>query len=146
MIALSLPSDDELFLAIRGQFEDTHRLCQLANALGRLHWRKLLGKPACAESCCERTELIYEIDLWVSERLPVPHPSATLHTETLGQVIDRFACAVVRAYHLLMTLDPVDVRVHAAWYRVAELADGYTDLCTEVGNRARRLPVGGECR
>ncbi|MFX0573068.1 DUF4254 domain-containing protein [Nocardia nepalensis] len=140
-----LPSDDELFLSIRGQLKSADRLCQLATEMGRLHWRKLCGGAGCAESVCDRAELIDEIDLCVSERLPIPHPSATLHTETVGQLIDRFACTIVRAYHLLMTLDPADPQIHAAWCQVAELADGYTDLCTDVGNRARRLPVFGGC-
>ncbi|CAM3956249.1 DUF4254 domain-containing protein [Nocardia ninae] len=141
---LSLPSDDELFLAIRGQLSDEHRLCQLANELGQLHWQQLVGEPTASEIHCKRAELIHDVDSWVSARLPIPHRSATLHTETLGQVVDRFAGAVVHAYHLLMTLEPDDVKVHAAWYRLAELADGYTDLCTEVSNRARRLPALGD--
>ncbi|MGV9823302.1 hypothetical protein [Nocardia xishanensis] len=39
-----------------------------------------------------------------------------------------------------MTVDPADPVVHAAWYRLAELVDGYTDLTTAVTQRARRLP------
>ncbi|MET8779477.1 hypothetical protein ABZV58_31140 [Nocardia sp. NPDC004654] len=61
-------------------------------------------------------------------------------------MIDRLAEAQVRAYHLLMTVDPADPRVHAAWYRLAELVDGYTDLITEVIHRARRLPALGDHR
>ncbi|MFG1795796.1 DUF4254 domain-containing protein [Nocardia sp. NPDC049149] len=140
---LSFPSDDALILAIRGHRTDNHQLCQLASELGQLHWR-LATDPPDTETSLERTELMLKIDVWVAVRLPVPHRTATLHTETIGSIIDRFAQAVTHAYHLLMTLDPTDERVHAAWYRVAELADGYTDLTTEVIRRARRLPAPGD--
>ncbi|WP_457227371.1 DUF4254 domain-containing protein [Nocardia gipuzkoensis] len=96
------------------------------------------------ECHCRRAELIIEVDVWVGDRLPIPHPGATLHTETLGAVIDRLAEAQVRAYHLLMSIDPADPRVHAAWYRLAELVDGYTDLITEIAQRSRRLPALGD--
>ncbi|MFC8046764.1 DUF4254 domain-containing protein [Nocardia sp. NPDC057353] len=64
-----------------------------------------------------------------------------VQTETMGTVIDRLAQAQVRAYHLLMTVDDVAApHVHAAWFRLAELVDEYTDLITAIGQRSRRLP------
>ncbi|WP_406279127.1 DUF4254 domain-containing protein [Nocardia sp. NBC_00881] len=138
---LLFPSDDELLLSIRGRPIGTHPLSPLARQFGQLH-EELLGTPKYQdESFCRRRELVLSVDVWVSERLPAPHPIATLHTETIGAVIDRLAESQVLAYYLLMTLDPTDPQVHAAWYRVAELADGYTDLTTEVLHRSRRLPV-----
>lgn len=129
--------------AIRGHHLGHHPLTRLAHQLGRMHHWLLLG--AGRECRCRRTELILAVDVWVGGHLPRPHPAATLHTETLGAVIDRLAHAQVRAYHLLMTIDPADARVHAAWYRLAELIDGYTDLTTEVTRRTRRLPaLGGD--
>ncbi|WP_431969575.1 DUF4254 domain-containing protein [Nocardia sp. bgisy134] len=135
------PSGEALLSAIRGHHLGRHPLTRLARQFGRMQQWLLLG--AGRECRCCRTELILAVDVWVGEHLPHPHPAATLHTETLGTVIDRLAEAQVRAYHLLMTIDPADARVHAAWYRLAELVDGYTDLTTEVMRRARRLPALG---
>ncbi|MET8875724.1 DUF4254 domain-containing protein [Nocardia sp. NPDC004604] len=99
-----------------------------------------------SECCCRRDELVLAVDVWVTDHLPLPHPAATMHTETLGAVIARLAEAQVHAYHLLMTIDPADPAVHAAWYRLAELVDGYTDLTTDLARRARRLPALGDHR
>lgn len=146
-MVLSFPTDDELLIAIRGQHVGEHRLCQLGRELGALHeqWIQTpldLEGPT-VEACPQRVELIDEIDVWVAQRLPVPHPQASVHTETIGTVIDRLARSEVHACHLLMTLDPRDPQVHAAWTHLAELADGYTDLTAAVVNRSRRLPVRG---
>ena len=122
-----------------------HRLCQLARDLGRLH-EQLQKKPSNIELRCTRSELIDTIDVWVAHRLPAPHPQAKLHTEGMGAVIDRVAAAQVRAWDLLMTADLTTPEVHTAWYRLAELVDGYTDLTTEVLTRSRRLPTVGDLR
>lgn len=63
-----------------------------------------------------------------------------MHSESLGTVIDRLAVRQVQAFHLLMNAEPSDPIVHAAWYRLAELVDDYTDLTTAVARRSRRLP------
>ncbi|WP_280244459.1 DUF4254 domain-containing protein [Nocardia abscessus] len=85
------------------------------------------------------------VDTWAAMHLPVPRSGARLHTETLGAVIDRLARSQVRAYHLLMTVDDVaDPQVHAAWYRLAELVDGYTDLADALTQRSVGLPALGD--
>ncbi|MEV4129334.1 DUF4254 domain-containing protein [Nocardia sp. NPDC049707] len=99
-----------------------------------------------SECRCRANELVLAVDVWVADRLPVPHPKARMHTETLGAVIARLAQAHVYAYHLLMTIDPADPAVHAAWYQLAELVDGYTDLTADIARRARRLPALGAVR
>ncbi|MET7774072.1 DUF4254 domain-containing protein [Nocardia sp. NPDC005366] len=138
----ALLSGEALLSAIRGHHVGDHPLAGFARELGALHHRLLVGlDPECR---CRRTELVLAVDVWAGDHLPVPHPSATVHTETLGAVIDRLACTQVRAYHLLMTVDVCDPRVHAAWYRLAELVDGYTDLVTEIARRSRRLPALGD--
>ncbi|WP_280354943.1 hypothetical protein [Nocardia otitidiscaviarum] len=35
----------------------------------------------------------------------------------------------------------LDRETHLLWYRLAELADGYRDLITDVAEHRRRLPV-----
>ncbi|MET8778515.1 DUF4254 domain-containing protein [Nocardia sp. NPDC004654] len=137
--ATLFPPGEALLSAIRGHHVGVHPLEKIAHRFGLLHQHRL-ARPV-DECRCSSVELVLAVDVWVADRLPVPHPAATLHTETLGTVIDRLAEAQVRAYHLLMTVDPADPIVHAAWYRLAELVDGYTDLITEVTQRARRLPA-----
>lgn len=143
---LSFPSDDELLLSMRGRPVGEHPLSPASREFAQLYEQLREHPGRMAEVFCRRDELVLAIDVWVSQRLPVPHPDALLHTETIGTVIDRMAETQVHAYELLMTVDPADPRVHAAWYRLAELADGYTDLTTGVLQRARRLPALGDHR
>ncbi|WP_405132883.1 DUF4254 domain-containing protein [Nocardia sp. NBC_01388] len=110
-----------------------------------------------------RTELVARIDDWVA--INIPHRAgASLHTETLGAVIDRMAAKWVAAQQALGTPAPeapraksadgrrrrsgpretprrADSEAHLQWYRLAELADGYKDLITDVAQHRRRLPV-----
>ncbi len=101
-----------------------------------------------------RAEQVAGIDGWVAGN--IAHRSgASLHTETLGAVIDRMAAKWVVAQHALgihptngksRTHPPalrrgVDGEAHMHWVRLAELADGYKDLVTDVAEHRRRLPV-----
>ncbi|WP_330252958.1 DUF4254 domain-containing protein [Nocardia sp. NBC_00565] len=95
-----------------------------------------------------RTELIHCIDSWVATN--VQHRAgASLHTETLGAVIDRMASkwvAAQRALGMSAPVDPphplqLDDDAQLQWSRLAELADGYRDLITDVAEHRRRLPV-----
>ncbi|MBF6133223.1 DUF4254 domain-containing protein [Nocardia otitidiscaviarum] len=151
-----------------------------------------------------RGELVERIDTWVAAN--IAHRSgASLHTETLGAVIDRMAAKWVAAQqalgmpsssarpptadgrprtrtgphrgdgppvhtddgprggaddfargtgtgreHIAKNGDDaarrngrrgVDRETHLLWYRLAELADGYRDLITDVAEHRRRLPV-----
>lgn len=102
----------------------------------------------------ERAKLVAGIDIWVAETIP-HRTGATLHTETLGAVIDRLAAKWVAAQYALGLPrtggEParrtrgghleVDLEAHLHWVRLAELADGYKDLITDVSERRRRLPV-----
>ncbi|MGW4769888.1 DUF4254 domain-containing protein [Nocardia sp. NPDC004278] len=116
----------------------------MAHEFGVMYQRRL---PTFSSECgCRADELALAVDVWVADHVPIPHPGARMHTETLGAVIARLAQAQVYAYHLLMTIDPADPLVHAAWYRLAELVDGYTDLTTDIARRARRLPTLGDRR
>ncbi|NNH73681.1 DUF4254 domain-containing protein [Nocardia uniformis] len=140
---LDFPSADALLSAIRGQHVGVHRLCQLARELGRV-CEAQLSTPDSLTLRRERSMLIDDIDVWVAQRLPTPHPNSSLHNEAMGAVIARLAAAQVRAYRLLMTVKPADDdRVHAEWTHLAVLVDGYTDLTTEVLARSRRLPPSG---
>ncbi|MEU6586341.1 DUF4254 domain-containing protein [Nocardia sp. NPDC046763] len=117
-----------------------------------------------------RTELVARIDEWVAVNIP-HRAGASLHTETLGAVIDRMAAKWVAAQRALGNAESepvraskatdgrarrravahrisedrprrgVDTEAHLQWYRLAELADGYRDLITEVAQHRRRLPT-----
>ncbi|SUB11522.1 DUF4254 domain-containing protein [Nocardia brasiliensis] len=87
-----------------------------------------------------RVELVMAIDDWVARSVPQHRLGATLHTETVGAVIDRLAESSVRAHHALMTLDAHDERLHGAWHHLAELADAYDDLVRDISAGRRRLP------
>ncbi|WP_328397966.1 DUF4254 domain-containing protein [Nocardia sp. NBC_00416] len=132
------PTGEALLSAIRGHHVGPHPLAPIAYRFGQLHQQRL-HRPVCL-ACPHRTELSVQADRWVTEHAPPPHPNATLHFESLGTVIDRLAAQQVRAYHLLMSAEPSSPFVHAAWYRLAELVDDYTELTTAVAHRARRLP------
>jgi hypothetical protein len=136
------PSGEALLSAIRGHHVGIHPLAKLAHNFGVMHQRCLATFGS--ECSCRADELTLAVDVWVADRLPIPHPRARMHSETLGAVIARLAEAQMYAYHLLMTIDPADPAVHAAWYRLAELVDGYTDLTTDIVRRARRLPALGD--
>ncbi|WP_225726801.1 MULTISPECIES: DUF4254 domain-containing protein [unclassified Nocardia] len=90
-----------------------------------------------------RAELVGAIDNWVAAN--VPHRTgASLHTETLGAVIDRMAAKWIAAQQALGVTPhrpQTDGEVHLQWCRLAELADGYKDLITDVTEHRRRLPV-----
>ncbi|MFF3573225.1 DUF4254 domain-containing protein [Nocardia jiangxiensis] len=98
----------------------------------------------------ERAKLVAGIDIWVAETIP-HRTGATLHTETLGAVIDRLAAKWVAAQDALGLLRAdgesgphpreADLEAHLHWVRLAELTDGYKDLITDVAERRRRLPV-----
>ncbi|WP_194837631.1 DUF4254 domain-containing protein [Nocardia sp. XZ_19_369] len=95
----------------------------------------------------QRAELVGQIDVWVADN--VEHRGgASLHTETLGAVIDRMAAKWVAAQRALRRAPQqrarpvqVDGEAHLQWCRLAELTDGYRDLVTDVTEHRRRLPV-----
>ncbi|MEV0359400.1 DUF4254 domain-containing protein [Nocardia sp. NPDC050697] len=137
-----LPSAEELCSAIRGHHIAPHPVTRFAGELGHLYQQPHARPSECN---CRREELALAVDLWASGNLPIPYPDARLHTETLGAVIDHLARTQTHAYHLLMTTDDVSApHVHAAWYQLAELVDGYTELALALTQRSTRLPAPGE--
>ncbi|MFC9472775.1 DUF4254 domain-containing protein [Nocardia sp. NPDC056952] len=95
----------------------------------------------------DRGALIARIDDWVAAH--VEHrDGASLHTETLGAVIDRMAAKWIDAQQAIAGPAPTtttprqrEARTHLQWCRLAELTDGYRDLITDVTENRRRLPV-----
>lgn len=143
-----LPNSDLLVRACRGHRVIGGQLLWYARDLAVLHERRLVGRggsivtdPArLVEIERRRMELVMAIDDWVVRNVPQHRLGATLHTETIGAVIDRLAEASVRAHHALMTLDADDELLHGAWHHLAELTDAYDDLVRDVLAGRRRLP------
>ncbi len=143
-----LPSSDLLLRACRGHRVIGGPILWFARDLGVLYERQLGrgGSTPDPDSALiveidkRRLELVMAIDDWIVRTVAQRRPGATLHTETIGAVIDRLAEASVQAHHTLMTLDANDDALHSAWHHLAELADGYDDLVREVVAGRRRLP------
>ncbi|MGW5310286.1 DUF4254 domain-containing protein [Nocardia thailandica] len=142
-----------------------HRVLDAAGRLARchLHRRRAVkaalspDAPADRVAACgrviadidgSRAGLVAHIDEWVAANI-AHRAGASLHTETLGAVIDRMAEKWVAAQHALggdqdtQTTTPLqwEARTHLQWCRLAELTDGYRDLVTDVVEQRRRLPV-----
>ncbi|WP_053716953.1 DUF4254 domain-containing protein [Saccharothrix sp. NRRL B-16348] len=98
-------------------------------------------------SCASAREaLVDQIDRWVTERLPTGPPAALLHTETLGQLVDRMA--MTWAYRRQLTHRvpssrgaSVGHQAQATMDEVAALVNAYDDLLAELRTGRRRLPT-----
>ncbi|MGY1947709.1 DUF4254 domain-containing protein [Nocardia asiatica] len=133
-VTRSLPDQRELVAAFGGHPSDSnedHPVIAWARTLAALHRQRHCDPLAAAGIDCRRAELVATIDAWVVGQLPNRRSPDRLRAESLGATVDRMAAAHVHASHLLHTAEKVsDARVHAAWYRLALLADEWTDLIT----------------
>lgn len=86
-----------------------------------------------------RVALVEQIDEWVGNQIR-SDADASLHTETLGSVVDRLAIAWVRANSLTRS-DAGRDDAGLALRQLAELADGYDVLASDVASGRRRLPA-----
>ncbi|MFG1792578.1 DUF4254 domain-containing protein [Nocardia sp. NPDC049149] len=161
----ALPPPAELLRAFRdGQNRNKHSVLAAARELVECHEQRHQAMEAAHDpeagnrrvAACShlvedidghRAELVGQIDSWVAGN--VEHRGgASLHTETLGAVIDRLASKWIAAQHALRKTPQqrthpvqVDGEAHLQWCRLAELTDGYRDLITDVTEHRRRLPV-----
>ncbi|MEU4322677.1 DUF4254 domain-containing protein [Nocardia fluminea] len=93
-----------------------------------------------AEIDCRRSELVDDINDWCVQEIPLHRNGASLHTESLGAVVDRMARSWVDANQAIDIDGARSDNTHKHWYHLAELVDGYTDLVTDVAGGRRRLP------
>lgn len=158
-----LPPRSALLHALRDIADlPAHPVLRSARALADCHERRqrTLDRtrssecPSAAVACAavvedidrERETLVDRINAWVAAHVVHRH-GASLHTETLGAVIDRMAAKWVAAQSCLQVdvpqhREPLSgTDAHLQWTRLAELADGYQDLVTDVLEQRRRLPV-----
>ncbi|WP_405490965.1 DUF4254 domain-containing protein [Nocardia sp. NBC_00511] len=135
-----LPDWHELLAAFCGHIgdqPDDHPVTRWARALAELHLRRR-ERPGDAGGIDElRARLVGFIDEWVTNRAL---PRGAARAESLGAVVDAMAAAQVRAVYLLRTVEKVsDEQVHAAWFLLAQMADGWTDRAAGVvGQDIRR--------
>ncbi|WP_054812204.1 DUF4254 domain-containing protein [Nocardia arizonensis] len=136
-----LPSKDTLLAACRGFPQQVdHPVLTAAAELAVLHQtRERTPHYALAVIDAHRVRLMESIDAWVLVSLPEPMSSARVHTQTMGQVIDRIAQLTSYTYTVLAgSSDEVFADAAA---NVEELAHGYEELAEELVAGVRRLPV-----
>jgi hypothetical protein len=97
------------------------------------------SKRLIDELNARRVTVVEQIDQWVAGQIR-NRADASLHTETLGSVIDRLAIAWVRANSLINTNNARD-RARLSLHQLAELANAYDDLVRDVAAGQRRLPA-----
>jgi len=164
----ALPQRSALLHALRDTADlpaNAHPVLTTARALADCHERRvgalsltqtfestsvfaaMLSAAVVADIDHERATLVDRINAWVTTHVVHRH-GAALHTETLGAVIDRMAAKWVVAQSCIDADTPRQHReplsgtdAHLQWTRLAELADGYQDLVTDVVQHRRRLPV-----
>ncbi|AHH20604.1 hypothetical protein NONO_c58270 [Nocardia nova SH22a] len=135
-----LPTNDQVLEAMAGNVRDFHPVLVAACELAEWHGlRARATSTADHEIDCARAMLVRNIDRWVAGEVPRPHGGATMHSETLGMVVDRLARFSVDAYGVLAHGAPAG-ELHFAWKRLAELTIAYGDLAGAVAARDRRLP------
>jgi hypothetical protein len=144
---LDQPADADPVLAIAHELARHHDVQWSAEDLSRDHASDD-SVVAEAKRCIDamnlvRAELVDRIDRWAEDRLPGNEPAA-LHTETLGQLIDRLAVAWVRSRKLSEASgDDLEKRgdARSALTQLAQLCDAYDDLMRDLYAGRRRLPV-----
>lgn len=116
--------------ACRDHYEDDHAVAGAKRAIDCLN--------------AVRVAVIERIDAWAGGNVPAV-PEASLHTETLGTVIDRLAVAWVRSRQLgrastRSARPSARLEARQALRQLAELGDAYDDLVRDLRGGIRRLP------
>ncbi|MFI6364856.1 DUF4254 domain-containing protein [Nocardia sp. NPDC050630] len=135
-----LPTKGEVLRACRGVEHAAHPLLRAAYELTCLHESLLADGCRATEIDSRRAKLVRDINHWAHAHLPPARGSASVHTETLGAVLDRLAHYTATAYAALASA--ADDALGDAWESLAELAIGYEDLAAELTAGRRRLPGG----
>jgi hypothetical protein len=137
-----LPTAPQILCAFQGRRFQDRELLRSAHALAVLHARRaeVRDPGLIVEIDCRRSELVDDINEWIAQEIPQHRNGASLHTESLGAVVDRMARSWVDANQAIDASGPRSDNTHKHWYHLAELVDGYTDLVTDVAGGRRRLP------
>ncbi|MET9030443.1 DUF4254 domain-containing protein [Nocardia sp. NPDC004168] len=129
-LAVLYESHTNLFLGVDDIIERNRY-----HELGRImDWAVLIDTVVCVR----RDQLVASIDEWVELVVPAAKPTAPIHVETVGRVVDRLALLTVRSY-IALANEPVRVAraVHAELYIEAA---AYGDLANLLSVGLKRLP------
>ena len=136
---------------------DRHPLLAVAAALAAQHRQRVeaqqltcdpfaddralaIAARAIAAADTGRTVLIHRIDGWVPAALQ-ENRRASVHTESLGQLVDRLAATWTQWNLIKDREDPSSADLASALLRhVSELSIGYDDLVADLRAGRRRLP------
>lgn len=136
-----VPSAEQVLHACRGcpAAVARHPVLSAAAELAELHARHTgHPRPDVDEIDWQRSTLMVVIDKWVTASTLTPFPATRVHTETVGQVVDRIAQFTVDAYRALT--GTADDECHHVCARLADLSTAYQDLIDELAAGTRRLP------
>ncbi|MEV6323143.1 DUF4254 domain-containing protein [Nocardia sp. NPDC051787] len=136
----TLPDREALLAACRGWPPTTDSpILAAAVELAELHEIRM-SEPDGETWQIDRTRLRWAaaIDHLVASTTPAPSPDAPMHTETLGQIIDRMAQLTALAFAML--IDGLEMALRDIHTQLNDLAKGYEDLAAEVLAGTRRLP------
>src|ERR1700730_5169895 len=88
-----LPTAPQILCAFQGRRFQDRELLRSAHALAELHARRREVRDVhlVAEIDCRRSELVDDINEWIAQEIPQHRNGASLHTESLGAVVDRMA-------------------------------------------------------
>ncbi|WP_433192141.1 DUF4254 domain-containing protein [Nocardia sp. CA-107356] len=140
----TIPDKDELLRVCRGGPTGDNPILAAATELALLH-EMWLERATHAGGHLDDARLrwIGAIDYLVAAMTPTPRPSALLHTETVGCVVDRMAYLTALAFTTLAS-EPDSV-FHHINVQLNDLAVGYQHLVLELRAGAKHLPasIGG---
>ncbi|WP_068056274.1 hypothetical protein [Nocardia xishanensis] len=140
---------EHLLAAISGHLDDGSALVGWARELGDLHAALLPGcrdpglQPADFEEAALREQIvrvITDIDSWAVFHLPRP-TGARRHTHSFGEVISHVAQNFAAAWWTIRHTNDEQLR-HEAWFHLAQIREGYSDLVTDIHARCVELPLG----
>jgi hypothetical protein len=158
-VPASIPRGGEVLRSCTATSDEArrHPLLDAARALAALHEQRaeahqLTGDPMAedpqlagaartmAATDTGRAVLIDRIDHWAYAVLP-DERHAAVHTESLGQLIDRMIGTWARWHAVKNCADPAGTeRASTLLHHVSELSIGYDDLIADVLAGRRRLP------
>ncbi len=151
MIPPRLPSKDMLAQACSGVVTMPHPVLLVAYELASLHGARvdLVAQEGMRESGMAaelvgdidrmRTELVRDLDRWVAANTPQPRGAASLHTETVGMVVDRIAEFWIAA-RTGFEQSVSESNLYHLRHRLSEVCAAYSDLTFEIHTGTRRLP------
>ncbi len=136
-----VPGRDVLLAACRGLSHDDHPMLEAVGELAQLHEiRERMPVCEMAELDRRRAQLVRSIDRWVTLAMPVPCATAQVHSETVGQLVDRLARMATLAFE--PPSEAPEAVFDDSWVQLNELADSYQDLIDDLREGIRRLSAG----